>query len=178
MGEDNIFPTLFSYIGVKIIRKRTKFGVDKTDKGIKDRQSKDFYTGETITFMSKLERQFYEDIVLVGMNDGSIKKYELQVKYQLQPAFKYKGETILAINYISDFDIYYSDGRFVVVDTKGAPTPDAKIKAKIFKHVYPDIDFRWVSYTKATGWIDYNELQKIRRTKKKNEKKKAEENCA
>lgn len=159
---------------MNIIKKRTKFGVDKTEKGIKDRQSKDFYTGETITFMSKLERQFYEDIVLVGMNDGSIKKYELQVKYQLQPAFKYREETVLAINYISDFDIYYSDGRFVVIDVKGMATADAKIKAKLYKHVYPDIDFKWMSHTQATGWTEYSELQKLRREKKKKEKKKVE----
>lgn len=160
---------------MKIIKQRSKFKVSQTEKGIRDRQSKDYYTGETITFMSKLEKQFYEEVVLVGMNDGSIQKYELQKKYQLQPSFKYMGKTILAINYISDFDITYSDGRFIVIDTKGIGTADAKIKAKMFKHVYPDIDFRWMSYTKATNWIEYDELQKIRRENKRNKNKKVED---
>lgn len=152
---------------MKIIRNRNKFGVSQTEKGVRDRQSKDYYTGETITFMSKLEKQFYEEVVLVGMNDGSIQKYELQTKYQLQPSFKYMGKTILAINYIADFDITYEDGRFVVIDTKGMATADGKLKAKMMKHVYPDIDFKWVSHTNATGWIEYDELQKIRLANKK-----------
>lgn len=117
--------------------------------------------------MSKLEKQYYDDVVLTGMNDGSIVKYELQHKYLLQPSFKYMGQTILAINYISDFDLTYKDGSFAVIDTKGMGTPDAKLKAKMFKCVYPNIVLRWLSYTKATGWIDYDKLQKIRKDNKK-----------
>ena len=41
------------------------------------------------------------------------------------------------------------------------------LSAKLFKHKYPNIVFKWLSWTKATGWIDYDELQKIRRDKKK-----------
>ena len=41
-------------------------------------------------------------------------------------------------------------------------------------YVYPNVKFMWVAYTKATGWVDYDELQKIRREKKK--EKKANEN--
>ena len=55
----------------------------------------------------------------------------------------------------------------MVVDTKGMPTADAKIKAKLFKYKYPDINFKWMSYTKATGWVEYEDLQKYRRDKKK-----------
>lgn len=117
--------------------------------------------------MSKLEKQYYEDIVVVGMKNGTLKDYKLQQKYLLQPSFKYFGKTIREINYISDFDLYYSNGDFVVVDTKGFGTADAKIKAKLFKYKYPDINFKWMSYTKATGWIEYDDLQKYRRDKKK-----------
>ena len=117
--------------------------------------------------MSKLEKRFYDDVVVSGMKDGTLVDYKLQVKYNLQESFKYMGKTIRAIDYISDFDLYYSDGRFEVIDTKGIGTADAKIKAKLFKHKYPNIVFKWLSWTKATGWIDYDELQKIRRDKKK-----------
>ena len=147
--------------------KRTKFHVDNTEAGIKKRQSKDFKTGETITFDSLLEKRYYDEIVVKGMIDGSISDYKLQVKYLLQPSLKYMGKAIREINYISDFDVYYSDGRFEVIDTKGQATADAKIKAKLFKMKYSNIVFKWMSYTVATGWLEYDELQKIRRDKKK-----------
>lgn len=149
-------------------KKRSKYGIDQTQKGIKDRTSKDFYTGEPIVFMSKLERQFYEEYVIKGLKDGTIEKYKLQQRYKLLPSFRYQGELVREINYISDFDIWYTDGNFTVFDTKGRATTDSKLKAKLFKNAFPDIDFKWMSYTKATGWIEYYDLEKIRRNKKKN----------
>ena len=101
------------------------------------------------------------------MKNGTLKDYKLQVRYKLQPSFKYFGETIREINYISDFDLYFSNNDFLVVDVKGMGTAEGKLKAKLFKHQYPDIKFVWMSYTKATGWVEYNKLQKIRRDKKK-----------
>nr|DAZ82616.1 MAG TPA: Endonuclease [Caudoviricetes sp.] len=120
--------------------------------------------------MSKLEKRFYDEVVVEGMKNANLTDYKLQVKYNLQESFKYMGKTIRAIQYVSDFDLYYSDGRFEVIDTKGMATADSKIKAKLFKHKYPDIILKWVSWTKSTGWIEYDELQKIRRDKKKKEK--------
>lgn len=104
------------------------------------------------------------------MKDGTLKDYKLQQKYLLQPSFKYFGKTIREINYISDFDLYFTNGDFIVVDTKGIGTPDAKIKAKLLKFKYPEIKIVWMSYTKATGWIEYDELQKIRKKKKRGQK--------
>lgn len=149
---------------------RTKFKVSTTAKGIKDRQAIDYKTGETILFDSKVEKRFYEEVVLKGMESGELVDYNLQVKYNLQESFKYQGKTIRVIDYLSDFDLYYADGSFQVIDIKGLATADAKIKAKLFKHKYPDIDFKWISWTKDTGWIEYDELQKIRRAKKKAKK--------
>lgn len=148
-------------------KKRSKFKVSTTAKGVKDRQSVDYKTGETLTFDSKLEKQFYDDIIVVGMENGTINDYVLQKKYLLQPSFKYFGKTIREINYISDFDIYWASGYFEIIDTKGLPTQDAKIKAKLMKYKYPDIPFKWMSYTKATGWIEYDALQKVRRDNKR-----------
>lgn len=156
-------------IEVLIIAKiRTKFKVSTTAKGIKDRQAIDYKTGETITFMSKLEKRFYEDVVVTGMKNGTLIDYKLQVKYNLQESFTYMEKKIRTIDYISDFDLYYSDGTFEVIDTKGLATADAKIKAKLFKYKYPNIVLKWMSWTKATGWIEYDDLQKLRREAKKN----------
>ena len=156
----------------KITTTQTKFKVSNTAKGIKDRQSIDFKTGEILLFDSKLEKQYYDDIVVVGMRNGTLKDYKLQQKYLLQESFKYSGKIIREINYISDFDLYYANGDFIVIDTKGMATPDAKIKAKLFKYKYPHINFKWMSYTKSTGWMEYDELQKYRRMKKKEKLKK------
>ena len=151
-----------------IAKARTKFKVSTTAKGIKDRQAIDYKTGETITFMSKLEKRFYEDVVVTGMKNGTLIDYKLQVKYNLQESFTYMAKKIRTIDYISDFDLYYSDGTFEVIDTKGLATADAKIKAKLFKYKYPNIVLKWMSWTKATGWIEYDDLQKLRRDAKKN----------
>ena len=32
-------------------------------------------------------------------------------------------------------------------------------------------NLKWMSYTKATGWMEYDELQKYRRAKKKQKSK-------
>ena len=32
---------------------------------------------------------------------------------------------------------------------------------KIDRFKYPDINFKWMSYTKATGWVEYDELQNL-----------------
>lgn len=152
---------------INIKKQLSKYKVSITAKGKQDRQSIDFKTGEILTFSSKLEKQFYDEIVVVGMKNGTLRDYKLQTKYLLQPKFKYQGQCIREINYISDFDLYFSNGSFQVIDTKGLPTPDAKIKAKMFKYIYPDITFKWMSYTKSTGWIEYEELQKVRKQRKK-----------
>jgi hypothetical protein len=149
-------------------RKRSKFGVDMTESGVKKRTSQDYFTGETIIFDSELERKYYEEVVIKGLKDGTISTYKLQQKYKLTPSFKYKDKTIREICYVSDFDVWYSDGSFKVIDTKGRATADSKIKAKLMKYYYPEIDFEWVTHSSTTGWIEYDELQKIRRQNKKN----------
>lgn len=148
-------------------RTRSKFGVSMTEQGKKDRTCPDYYTGEPILFDSKLEKKYYEEVIIPGLKDGTIKKVELQKKYQLQPSFKHEGKTIRSIDYISDFTITYADGSVLVVDTKGRATADAQIKRKLMHYVYPDLHFVWMAHTVATGWIEYDALQKIRREKRK-----------
>lgn len=153
-------------------RKRSKFGVDQTEAGIKKRSSVDYITGETIIFDSELEKQYYEDIIVKGMKDGTISTYKLQQKYKLTPSFKYKDKQIREITYVSDFDIWYSNGKFQVVDTKGRATSDAKLKKKLMHYYHPEIDFVWMSFTKTDGWLEYDELEKARRQRKKDKKEK------
>lgn len=139
-----------------------------TSTGKKKREAVDIQTGKIIVFDSEMEKRYYEDIVVNGIKDGSILKYELQKKYVLQKSFTYRGQKIREITYISDFAIWFKNGEFLVVDVKGKPTADAMIKAKMMKCVNPDINFIWVQHcAKHGGWLEYDKLAKIRRDEKK-----------
>lgn len=129
-------------------------------------------TCDDIEFDSELEKRFYCDIVKTGMETGKISEWKRQVKFILQPSFKKDGETVRAIDYKSDFVITYADGHIEVIDIKGAPTPEALIKRKMFWYVYPNTCYRWLGYSKldstdGTGWADYDVIKAGRKSRKK-----------
>lgn len=145
-------------VGMK--KSRTKFNVDKnTIKRTSD---------DGIVFDSGLEKRFYEEVVLPDVQSGIIAEYELQKKYVLQSEFKRKGHSVRAITYVADFYVRLSNGRELVLDTKGMPDSVAKLKRKLFWKIFPDIDYFWVSYSKIDGgWLDYEFIQKQRRIRKR-----------
>ena len=96
-----------------------------------------------IVFDSKKERKYYCELKVLKMA-GQIKDFDLQVVFELQPSFKYKGKTIRAIKYIADFVVTYPDGKTEVIDTKGYRTKDYILKRKMLLHKYPDINFKEV----------------------------------
>lgn len=150
-------------------KKRSKYGVDQTSTGKKNRTVIDRKTGKEVCFDSLLEKKYYEEVVCVGLDSGEIVDYELQKKYKLQPSFKHNDTTIRAIDYVADFWIRYADGSEKVFDTKGGMVdPAAKIKRKLMYYIYPELDYSWITYTKTTGWIDWDENEKLKREKKKN----------
>lgn len=140
---------------------KTKYNVDKDI-------AKRSYNG--IAFDSRLEMQFYRDVVLPKYESGEIKHYELQKVYILQPGFRRDGKAVLPIKYVADFYLEYADGRVEVVDTKGMPDTAASLKRKMMWYHYPDLDYKWMSHTEATGWVTYDELKKIRNDRKKGNK--------
>ena len=82
-------------------------------------------------------------------------------------------KNILPINYIADFVITYADNSVIVFDVKGLPSPEAVLKKKMFHYVYPDIDYRWISYSRIDGgWTDYEKIKQGRKERKKNKVKK------
>ena len=106
------------------------------------------------------------------MDSVEIVDYELQKKYKLQPSFRHNGKTIRAIDYVADFWVKYSDGSERVYDTKGGMVdPSAKIKRKLMYYIYPDLDYVWITHTKSTGWIDWDENEALKRARKKEGKK-------
>lgn len=125
-----------------------------------------------IIFDSKTEMEFYRNYVKPKLASGEIKKCDLQVKWELQPSFTYMGKKERAINYISDFDITYADGRFVVIDIKGMVKPMDQLKKKLFEYKYPDIELRfWGKSLIDGGFVDVDVIKKGRRERKKAKEK-------
>lgn len=146
---------------------KSKYNVDKnTEKR----------TFQGIIFDSVMEMKYYRDVLCPQVESGEIIKCERQKPYVLQPGFLRNGKKVLPIIYVADFCIHFKDGKEIVIDVKGCPDSTANIKKKMFWYHYPDIDYRWISYSKQDGgWIDYQVLKKNRRERKKANLKHVEE---
>lgn len=91
-----------------------------------------------MTFGSKKERDYYV-ILEMMLKNKQITDLKTQVKFELQPSFKFKGKTIRSINYIADFT-YVKDGKLIIVDTKGYRTEVYKLKKKMMQFKGYDIE--------------------------------------
>ncbi|TCI26751.1 DUF1064 domain-containing protein [Exiguobacterium sp. SH5S4] len=126
---------------------------------------------DDIKFDSKIESQYYL-LLKQEKERGLIKDFSLQPAYELQSKYEYMGVKRLAIKYVADFLIYHNDGTEVVVDVKGQPTTDAKLKRKLFEYRYPDKHLRWIVWVaKRGGWIDYDDNERMKREENKLKKK-------
>ena len=95
-----------------------------------------FYKG--MTFDSKKERDYYV-ILEMMLKNKQITDLKTQVKFELQPSFKFNGKTIRSINYIADFT-YVKDEKLIIVDTKGYRTEVYKLKKKMMQFKGYDIE--------------------------------------
>lgn len=126
-----------------------------------------------ITFDSKTEAEYYEYLKRLE-KDKKIYRLRCHPVFILQEAFEQDGKKYKAIKYIADF-VYWNDKEqtSVVVDVKGYAMEDAKLKRKLFAYKYSFCKLEWVAksnkYSK-TGWIDYDELQKLRRKARRERK--------
>ena len=90
-----------------------------------------------IKFDSKKEYAYYIKLKLLE-DSGKIQELKRQVKYELQPSYRFKDKTIRSINYIADFE-YIQDGVKHIIDVKGSKnmmTETFKIKKKMFEYKY------------------------------------------
>lgn len=120
-------------------------------------------------FASKDESEYYLKLNK-DLQEGKILDYELQPKFELQPAFKKNGKRYRAITYTLDFGVKQLDGSIEYVDVKGFGTQQGDMRRKMFEYKYPELTLKWVSKSikfGVDGWIDYDELKKIRRDNKK-----------
>lgn len=138
---------------------RSKFNVDKN-------QEKRTFQG--IVFDSMAELKYYRDVILPGLGSGEILECKLQEPYILQEKFMHDGKAVRAIKYVADFVLRYSDGREEVIDIKGLADAAARLKRKLFWHAFPDLTYRWVSWSAQDGgWIDYDELEQLKRDRRR-----------
>lgn len=123
-----------------------------------------------ITFDSKTEAEYYEYLKSLE-RDKKIYRLRCHPVYELQKPIERHGKKYKAIKYIADFGYWDDEAQMnVVVDVKGFAMEDARLKRKLFAYKYPDSKLVWVAksnkYSK-TGWIDYDELQRLRRKARK-----------
>jgi hypothetical protein len=125
-------------------------------------------TVEGITFHSKKEARYYQDL-LIQKQAGIITKIECQPVFELQPAYRKccgailldtrkvsicprcgkKVLTTRAITYSADFRVTYADGHVEIVDVKGYETPEFKRTHKIFEYRYPELTLKLVKKVRA-----------------------------
>lgn len=150
---------MWLYFCEVIIIARSKFNVDK------DVTKRTF---DGIVFDSVMEMKYYRDVLCSGLESGEISTVELQKPYELQPKFVHDGKSVQPIKYVADFYVVYSDGREEVIDIKGMPDSVALLKRKLFWYIFPDIEYKWITYVKKFGgWQDYDIVKQLRRDAKK-----------
>jgi len=93
-----------------------------------------------IRFDSRAEADRYR-VLRLRERAGEISELELQPQFVLIPAFEREGVKYKAISYRGDF-AYRENGCRVVEDVKGVATDLFKVKEKMFRYYYPDIELR------------------------------------
>lgn len=124
-----------------------------------------------ITFDSKDEAKYYEALKDKKAKE-LIQNFELQPKFVLQESFTKNNKTYKQITYKADFRVYTNEGISYCVDVKGMLTDVFKIKLKLFNKKFDEelkLVCRNLKYGDEYGFIDFYELQKIR---KENRRKK------
>lgn len=132
-------------------------------------------------FDSKMELDYY--LYLKDKErQGLLRVTALQPKFILQPSFKHKGKTVLAIAYVADFEVTTSAGEVYYVDLKGHSDAQFKIKRKLFQYVHSDktlilVTQRQVQHGRNTKnplddlyWIDWDEQEGFKKQKNKSAK--------
>ena len=92
-------------------------------------------------FDSTLEARHFQSLQIAA-EQGWITDLELQPRFVLQEKLRLpSGRTQRAIIFKGDFR-FKQEGRDIVVDSKGFNTPMARIKHKLFRLKYPEIDLQ------------------------------------
>lgn len=89
-----------------------------------------------ICFDSKREAEFYRTLQLL-QKAGKIKGFCRQARFVVTAGTNKDNR---ASEYVTDFIVFYKDGTYRIIDTKGIQTREFKLKMKAFKEKYPELD--------------------------------------
>lgn len=128
-----------------------------------------------IKFQSIAESEYYL-LLKKSKEEGHIVDFTIQPSYILQLSFvSEQFGHIKPIVYKADFKVIHTNGDESVIDVKGQATPVSLIKRKMFLMLYGNkYNLQWVAKSKKWGnkhgWIDYFELERIRKANRKMKK--------
>jgi hypothetical protein len=88
-----------------------------------------------ILFDSQKEADYYRELKLM-LRTGIIKGFCRQPEFLLQEG----NDEVRPIKYRADFIVFYASDRAEVIDTKGYLTDVYKIKKKMFKKRFPNLE--------------------------------------
>lgn len=129
---------------------------------------------DDIKFDSLAEAKYYEQLKWLK-HAKQIKGFRLQPRFVLLDSYKKNGKTIRAIHYSADFEIHNLDGSIEIVDVKGHETKDFLLKKKLFEYRY-EHTLKVVTLDESFGWIELDQLKKLRRKVKSKSKAKIPRN--
>lgn len=138
--------------------------------------AKKIVTRGEIQFDSLDEAKYY-DYLLDLQSKGMIRSFERQVRIELIPALTtFEGNKQKPICYVADFLVHVTAGYSVYVEIKGFASPLDMLKRKLYHYwsskQEKQIPLQWMAYSKkygdASGFISYENLQKLRKDAKKN----------
>lgn len=120
-----------------------------------------------VEFDSKDERDYF--IYLLDMKaTGVIRTIELQPKVEIIPKFERDGKKYRATTYTPDYLITFATGEKLYIDVKGYSSQQGELRRKLFAY-QNETPLHWVAKSKKyseSGWVSYDELQKLRRKNK------------
>ena len=109
--------------------KRSKYGAKKKEV-------------DGIIFDSAREARVYIGLKL-SQALGHITDLKLQPRFLLQEGFRGEdGKWVRKVEYVADFDYFDNSGMRVICDVKGMKTPVFRLKEKLFRAKYPDLDLQ------------------------------------
>lgn len=126
---------------------------------------------DAIIFDSKLEAEYYRDMLLPLMESGDV-HVEVQPQFEILRGSTDEWYKFSPVHYTPDFLLTYKDGRREAIDVKGMPpTADFVLRRKMFHHRYPLIPLVVLKYVrKYGGWVTLEQYAKAKRQARKMEK--------
>ena len=96
-------------------------------------------TVDGIKFDSQLEADYYGRLKLL-VKVGALNGFCRQARFVITEGVNGNNAT----EYVCDFVLFYPDGHFRIVDTKGVETPEFKLKQKCFAEKYPRLSLELI----------------------------------